>query len=61
MTHVFTCCPECGSPFYLERVGVVGRRGIRDSRIMKCTVCNITFRTKSQSIWESLGRHKNVE
>lgn len=58
MTHTFICCPECHSPFYLERVGPVGVRGVKDSRKIKCTVCNIVFRSKDQTIQESMGHVK---
>ena len=54
----FICCPECKSPFYLERIGVVGVRGVKDSLMIRCTICNITFRSRGQTIHESLGRVK---
>jgi len=46
MTLKFVCCPECGSPFHLKRLGPVGKRGVKDSRRVLCTICNHSFRTK---------------
>ena len=53
-------CPECTSPYYLKRLGTVGRRGVKDSRIIKCTVCNIVFRSKGSILFEDEETH-NIE
>lgn len=58
----FICCPECGSAGGLERVGVVGaptsrdHKGPKDSKIVRCKDCNITFRTDGATLYEVMGR-----
>jgi len=46
------CCPECHSPYYLVRLGTVGKRSVKDSRIIKCYVCNVVFRSKGSIVFE---------
>ena len=58
MTLTFICCPKCHSPISLERIGPVGKRGVKDSRKILCTSCNYPFRSKGQTIWESMGHVK---
>ena len=53
----WVCCPECGC-IHLERVGVVGKRGVKDSDLLKCKGCTHQFRTGGQSWAEAHGRHE---
>ena len=54
----YVCCPKCNSPMYLERLGPVGVRGVKDSRKLLCTVCNYIFFSKGQTIQEAMGHVK---
>lgn len=57
MSLIYITCPSCGSPTALERVGVVGVRGVEDSRTIFCWACNIFFSSKGETFWEAIGRH----
>ena len=51
----YVCCPKCHSPYGLIRIGVVGKRGVKDSRTLKCEYCNYVFRTRGQTWKEWCG------
>lgn len=51
MTLKYVSCPKCHSPFYLKRLGPVGKRGVKDSRRVLCYVCNYIFRTKGSILF----------
>lgn len=55
----FICCPECGdASTHVVRVGVVGVRGVDDSRRFYCEACGIFFSSRGATFWEERGRHR---
>lgn len=46
MCASWICCPYCGSPLGIERLGPVGVKGKPDSNLFKCECCGSTFRVK---------------
>ena len=63
MTRTWICCPTCGSPLGLSRVGRVGvpnsRLGKRvhtpDSNVIRCEYCKTIFRSGGETLSEALG------
>ncbi len=63
MARTWICCPTCGSPLGLSRVGRVGvsesRLGKRlhtpDSNVFKCEFCKKSFRSGGETLAEALG------
>lgn len=60
----FICCPgstikgvfyPCGEVIHIERVGVVGQRGIRDSEMFYCESCGTYFRSTGETWKEAHG------
>jgi len=55
MTFIFVRCPKCGEVLHLERVGSVGKPGVKDSRLIKCQICGKVFRTEGNTGKEEHG------
>jgi len=51
----FIRCPKCGEVLHLERVGSVGVRGVKDSKIIRCLACTHVFRTSGNTWKEEHG------
>ncbi len=60
----FICCPgsdykgkhyPCGEALLVDRIGSVGERGIKDSKLFHCRACGAYFRSDGQTWREAHG------
>jgi len=55
MSFKFVVCPKCGEVIHLERIGPVGKPGVKDSKLIKCLSCTHIFRTAGNTWKEEHG------
>jgi len=60
----FICCPgsehngvkyPCGEVVGIRRIGSVGVRGVKDSRLFHCEACGAYFRSDGETFKEAHG------